>query len=386
MAEPAGAIPVSPPAPKLTVVPGSRGAPVVREMRREDLPEAAAMFAEVMRITPPGTEPELVAFFERALFDHPWADPEIPSYVAEAADGAIVGMVGVQTRRMRMGDRDLRLACPGFFVVATRARGAALGTELARRVMSGPQDASFGDSASVVIERLFAPRFGGRGVELPGVHWVRPWRPSAVFDGLMPAASARVQAVGAGRLLGRGVDRVAERATRSFLEPPRVETLAERLTPELILEHRASLLEGPGPHVAYDEAWLGWLFGELGRSEARGEPVAHLIRDAGGRLLGWYVYFLRPGGRSEVMQIVARARDKGAVLDHLLRHAWEGGSAMLRGRLEPGLTGLVCRRKCMLWYRGGVLAHSSDPGLAEALVRHGTLSRLDNEWFSDSLV
>jgi hypothetical protein len=76
----------------------------------------------------------------------------------------------------------------------------------------------------------------------------------------------------------------------------------------------------------------------------------------------------------------------GAVLDHLLRHAWEHDSAMLRGRLEPGLTALVCRRRCMLWYRGGVLASSPDPELADALVRHGTLTRLDNEWFSDCLV
>jgi hypothetical protein len=46
----------------------------------------------------------------------------------------------------------------------------------------------------------------------------------------------------------------------------------------------------------------------------------------------------------------------------------------------------VAARRCMLWYRGGALAHSSDPELAEALVRHGTMTRLDNEWFSDCLV
>jgi hypothetical protein len=59
---------------------------------------------------------------------------------------------------------------------------------------------------------------------------------------------------------------------------------------------------------------------------------------------------------------------------------------MLRGRLEPGLTALVCRRRCMLWYRGGALAHARDPEVADALVHHGTMSRLDNEWFSDSLI
>jgi hypothetical protein len=40
----------------------------------------------------------------------------------------------------------------------------------------------------------------------------------------------------------------------------------------------------------------------------------------------------------------------------------------------------------MLWYRGGVLASSKEPDLADALVRRGTLTRLDNEWFCDRLV
>jgi hypothetical protein len=266
-----------------------------------------------------------------------------------------------------------------------RAAGAA-GFELARRITTGPQDANISDSASVVVERLFAPRFGGRVVELPGIHWVRAWQPAVVADGLAPVMSARLRAAAPLHVAGRCLDRAAARACRSLLAPPPVDTLAEPLTPELILEHHDALVDRDGPHVAYDEPYLRWLFAELGRSPERGEPVAHLIRDARGRMLGWYVYFLRPGGRSEVMQVWGRPRDLGAVLDHLLRHAWEHGSAMLRGRLEPGLTALVSRRRCMLWYRGGVLASSKEPDLADALVRHGTLTRLDNEWFCDRLV
>jgi hypothetical protein len=195
-----------------------------------------------------------------------------------------------------------------------------------------------------------------------------------------------MQAVAPTRMLARGIDRAAALATGRLLAPPQVDTVAVTLTPELLLEHLDAVTEGPGPYLAYDGPWLRWLFNRLGDAPERGLPVRHLVRDANGRALGWYVYYLRPGGRSEVMQVKARRRDMGAVLDHLLRHAWEHGSAMLRGRLEPGLTALVARRRCMFWYRGGALAQSSDPELAEALVRHGTMTRLDNEWFSDCLV
>jgi predicted N-acetyltransferase YhbS len=372
--------------PRLTAITGGHAVPTVRPLRREDLPEVAAMFAETMHATPPDGEDRLAEFFRRTLIDHPWADPELPSFVAEQRGGGIVGLVGVQARRLRFRDRDLRLACIGFFAVHPGARPGAVALQLARDVMGGAQDASVGDSASMVVERFFAPRHGGRVVELSGGHWVRAWRPGAVADGLVPAVTERLRGCGPLHVLGRGIDRGAARASRRILAPERTDSVAQPLTPALLLKHQPSILPPGSLHVAYDEPYLTWLFTEMGCSPARGLPIAHLVRDSGGRALGWYVYYLRPGGRSEVMQIVARPRDHGAVLDHLLRHAWEHGSAMLRGRLEPGLTALVCRRRCMLWYRGGALAHSHDPELADALVHHGTLSRLDNEWFSDSLI
>jgi predicted N-acetyltransferase YhbS len=369
---------------RLTALPGGRSAPVVREMRREDVPEAAAVFADTMRSTPPGTDAQLAAFFERTLFDCPWATPDIPSLVAEEPGGGIVGMMGTQTRRLRMGERELRLSCLGFFAVHPSARGGAIALELMRKGVGGAQDADVTDSASVVVERLAIPRLGVRS-ELRCVHWVRAWRPAAVVEGFAPVAIERWRARPPVRLLGHGVDRGIGRACRSLLAPPPVDTVAVPLTPEHIVEHQPGIV-GDQLHVAYDLPYLRWLFAELGRAPGRGQLIAHLISDPGGRVLGWYVYFLRERGRSEVMQVVARERDLGAVLDHLLRHAWEHGTAMLRGRVEPGRAALVARRRCMLWYRGGAIVRADEPEITEALQRQPALSRLDNEFFSDTLV
>jgi hypothetical protein len=103
-------------------------------------------------------------------------------------------------------------------------------------------------------------------------------------------------------------------------------------------------------------------------------------------MLGWYVYLLRPGWRSEVLQVAAADRDLGAVLDHLLRHAHVHGSAAVRGRVEPGLISAVARRRCLLWHRGGALVHARDPELGSQVVERGMLTRLDSDWTGDTIV
>lgn len=133
------------------------------------------------------------------------------------------------------------------------------------------------------------------------------------------------------------------------------------------------------------EGTLVYTDNSLVKVERRGRLVAHLVHDASGQPLGWYLYYLRPGWRSEVLQIVAAEPNVGRILDHLLSHAHRHGSAVVRGRLEPGLVEAVVRRRCLLWHRGGALAHSRDPALLCALQSDGSLAtRLEGEWWSDA--
>jgi hypothetical protein len=83
-------------------------------------------------------------------------------------------------------------------------------------------------------------------------------------------------------------------------------------------------------HPDYDEPFLEWLFGELVLVEWRGRLVAQLVEAPSGRPLGWYLYYLRPGGRSEVLQVAGDEGDVGRVLDHLLDHAYTHGSGSIR--------------------------------------------------------
>jgi hypothetical protein len=361
-----------------------------RAMRRDDLPEASAMFARVMGVGAPqlpGAERAVERFFGDAFFDCPWADPEISPLVAHDANGAIVGMIGAETRRLRFEGRVLRVASAGFLAVVPEARHSATGVLLLRRLLGGPQDLTVTDTASELVEQIWL-RLGGRRVELKEMHWVSIMRPWSIAAGLAAAQAGRPAATGArglARDLAAGLDGATTRVAGALL-PARPSGIAvETLTPELLLEHLPAVAKDH-PHADYDIDYLRWLFGAMHGVPRRGELVAHLLRNERGRVLGWYVYYLRPGWRSEVLQVAASERDLGAVVDHLLWHAREHGAGALRGRLEPGLVQEVARRRCLLWHRGGTLVHSKDPELAQRVADEAILTRFDTDWFGDSVI
>ena len=361
-----------------------------RAMRRDDLPEASAMFSRVMELGAPqlpGAERAVERFLADAFFDCPWADPEITPLVACDAGGTIVGMIGAETRRLQFEDRVLRVASAGFLAVVPEARNSATGVLLLRKLLGGPQDLTVTDTASELVERIWL-RLGGTRVELKEMHWVSVLRPWSIAAGLAAAQIGRPAATGARGLLrgvADGLDGVSTRVAGALLPSLPEGVAVEPLTPELMLEHLRAVAKGH-PHADYDLDYLRWLFAAMEGVPRRGELVAHLLRNERGRVLGWYVYYLRPGWRSEVLQIAAGERDRGTVVDHLLWHARKHGAGALRGRLEPGLVQEVARRRCLLWHRGGTLIHSKDPELAQRVADEAILTRFDTDWFGDSVI
>src|SRR5919112_352945 len=293
----------------------------VRPLERADLPAVAALVRETFQVGPRDTEPALARFFGRTLIEQPWADATIPPLVAIDESGLAVGFVAAEVRRMRMGNRTLRFAWAAHTAVAPAARERAVGLLLMRRL------------------------------DLKGIHWVRVFSPARV--------AAHVVAPHRPRLrrgictVADGLDALTGPVARRVLRPPSPGPPAdEPLTPRAVVESMPRVARHTALCPAYDERFLDWLLRELTRVKRRGELVANLVRDTRGRVIGWYVYFLRPGGRSEVLQVAATGeRALGTVLDRLFDHSYAHGSAALRGRLEPGMLGAVAQRRCLLWYR-----------------------------------
>src|SRR5438552_16904333 len=110
-----------------------------------------------------------------------------------------------------------------------------------------------------------------------------------------------------------------------------------------------------------------------------------LVRDARGRALGWYAYYLEPGEISQVLQVgLLEEDDSGAVLDHLFHHAQQNGSAALRGRVEPRLLEPLAGRWCIFRYGGEALVHSKRPVVLAAISsRKAMLTKLEGEWWME---
>ncbi len=107
-----------------------------------------------------------------------------------------------------------------------------------------------------------------------------------------------------------------------------------------------------------------------------------MLRDDKDKIVGWYVYYLKPNAPCQVVQIGASRQFQTAVIKHLLYDAWDHGAIGLHGVAIPSQLPDLAGENSYFTCRGGwVVAHSRDPEILDILSRGDVnLSRLDGEW------
>jgi hypothetical protein len=257
-------------------------------------------------------------------------------------------------------------------------RHHASGALLMRKFLSGPQDITVAEGTTSV-RRMFE-KLGGVALQSPSVNWSRLFRPARALGDELVARSGRTRLKAPARPIFAAMDAAAPRIfTRLRSKEP--SSQGEPLTPEALIEHLPSILQGTRVIPDYSEAFLRWLFDEMAFVRTRGTLVRCLVRDQD-RALGWYVIYSKPGGVGQVMQIAAADADMAAVIDHLFHHAWRSGTAALEGRLEAALYEPLAGRGCLLRYGSRVQAHSREPELLKLVtLGQAFLTRMDGEWW-----
>jgi hypothetical protein len=361
----------------------------IRPMERADLDAVAGLYERVMRSGAATPSPELRAWFERVVFDHPAADPEIPSLVAVEGDG-LAGFLASHPRRLRLDGATARLACSGQLVVDPVARRRASGALLLRTYLDGPQDLTITDGATELVRAMWE-RLGGEPAQPQGIEWLRTLRPGSLAAALWARRRGRPRPPGPAAAVGRAADAAARRlpaprAWREAGEPDgsqRRAVGAEPLTADILASELPGIAARMRLRPDYDAEFAGWLLAELAAVHARGELRARLVRDADGRALGWFAYYLVPGGLSPAVSVAAGDEPSaGAVLDALFDDARVGEAAGVHGRLEPLLVAPAAARGCFFRYVGGALVHAREPAVAAlATSRHALLTRLEGEWW-----
>ena len=353
----------------------------LRTFAADDIP-AAELFGRVypeQRWTSPAA---CEAYFHEMLFDNPWRDLGLPSWVAEE-DGRMAGFAGVMPRRMLFRGRPIRVAVGCQFMVDPNRRSGLTALQLARAALSGPQDLFIADGANDLSRQMWAG-LGGTAPLLYNLHWTRLLRPARFALSLLEERRVLPLLLTLPvRPLGAVADAVAARLHPNRLNQEDVELAEDALDASAMLAHLPDVSAGIALQPEYDERSLAWLLEQTARKARHGQLRSRAVLEGGRRLLGWYLYYVRAGGVSEVIQVAARDGSYGRVLQRLLADAWRQGAAAVRGRLDPRHVQELSDRHC--WFRREgtwTLVHSRHAELAAAIHQgNAFLSRLEGEWW-----
>ena len=355
----------------------------IRPLEPDDLPAVAALYERTMRSGSSTPAPGLIEHLRR-LLEHPWSDPELPSLVYVDEDAGIAAFLGSHPRRVWIDGREGRLACSGQLVADERSRKRAVGALVLRTYVGGPQDLSITDGATIEMRRIWG-RMGGVTAQLRSLDWIKILRPGAFaarhhLDDRRDQWRGRVL-----RRLARGPDAILARVVRRQLASDAArDVTVEPLTPELALEHLPALVGRVRLRLAYDLPYLRWLLGELSALTTRGRLAATLLRARDGRVLGWYIAHVRHDDTAFALQIAARERDAGTVLEHLFCTARDAGATAVRGRVEPQLLDPLVSQGVVLRHAGSALVHSTNPDTAAlASSSQSFLTLLDGEYWME---
>lgn len=350
----------------------------LRAFRRDDIPDVVALRQQVFRFSERRSAGVLGAYFERIFFHHPWPDEELPSWVHEDASGRVTGFLGVMPRRMLWRGQAIRTAVATQLMVEPQSRGL-VGRWLVRAFLAGPQDCSLSDTANDAARRIWESLGAGTSM-IHSLVWLRPLRPCRDLTSRLAHGLAARGALYAARPLVAAGDAFAARRAGGAARKPA--GTIQPLTPALMLAH-LDVLGGRALRPAYEAGALDWLLEQAAEKRQFGTLERALVRDPSGEVAGWFLYFLNPGGASQVVQLAARPAAQALVLQHLFHHAWSRGAVTVAGRLEPALVPDLATLGCGFRRDGPwVLIHSRRPELMPAVERGDAfLSRLEGEWW-----
>jgi len=355
----------------------------VRPLARGDLEQVAQLYELGARTSTRKPPEGLAAYFGRVFLDGPCLGPGLQPLVHETK-GRIQGFIGVHARRIRFdGEPHVLVATGPLFTEADARLVSAL---LVKAVFDGPQLLTITDGATIDAARLWE-RSRGSILPIGAVRWTKTFRPWRLASGVL-AKSRRVGPFWRPfDVVGRPLWATADALTRSLMRgaapAAAAELRAEELDAARLVEGQAALAPHYKLRPDHDLATCTWLLDEMRFAVDRGPLRARLLRDGGGRVAGWFLYFAPRGGIARVVQVAAMPRHYEDVLSHLFADADAIGVAALQGRMEARLVAPLRTMGVSLHYDHSLsLIHSRDPRVyAAVLGGESMLSRLDGEWF-----
>lgn len=351
----------------------------VREFVKSDIREVLNLYWNHMGPRKGEPPAALVNSFQELFFGNPMVDSASPSLVYQDTSGEIVGFMGVITRKMSASGQPIRVGFAGNFVVHPKARGGLAAARLVSAYMGGSHDMLLTDSANEISRRI-SERSGFQLIYAMNLHYVRALRPSR-FAAYLASRAMPSAVSGTFRLAAEPFGMVADTVLR-FRPKAASKLHGTDLSAETLLQCLHDFRKGYSLWPEYDLETLEWLLRYIARREKLGNLRRVALRDDSGKIVGWYIYYVKRGAVAEVVQVGGTPQSYKAILGHLFYDAWEQGAIAIHGVADFRRIGDFSDEGCFFTCRGGwSAAYSKRPELIEILQRgNGFLSRLDGEW------
>ncbi len=358
----------------------------IRNLTEKDIPLVASLYHKVNQTNggayPQPSLKQIGEGFDEVFLRNPWRDENLSPLVCDDGNGAILGFIGVSPRRMAIRGRSILAAVSAHLMLEPGRQLELTGVRLLRQFFSGPQQLSIADLANETGRKVWAG-IGGQTSYIHSLEWVKTLRPSARAVSL---AAGKIRLLPKLSSIAHPIVRLSD-TILARISPHRFRFAPPDLIPKFLDDDTllACISEFSAFYSLrpeYDEFTLPWLIRRAESVKLSGELCKIALHDNSGAIAGWILYYLKPRGSSEVLQMCARRGSEGAVLDYLFHHAWSNGSESITGRLDPRLLPALSIKACYLnCGENWVMIHTRDPEILQAIDRGDVfLSKLEGEW------
>jgi len=265
-------------------------------------------------------------------------------------------------RPMYLEQRAVTCAIAARLMVDPAHRSPFAAIELLRTYLSGRQDISYTDGATMTARRVWET-LGASLVPLLSIKWARIVKPLHLAVATRSWSEARSRA---SILLTAPGDAVA-----GSVSPFRVEDPALTTRPLSVPGLLAALEADAGRYTlrpVHTEATLEWLIDFMADDPDRGKLVTDEVLDEDGKPIGWYAFFSEPGGVCEVVNMSTDPKTHRRVLSQLIFRAKQDGGLAIQGRMLPRHLDDYWENGCFGKRSGWALIQTGDTELRRAVM------------------
>lgn len=324
---------------------------------------------------------ELRTFLNDIFFDHPWRDDSLPSWAYVGKSGDLVGCIGSMPRPMVLGGKPIRAVISHNFIVAPGERDGLAAIQLMRALKAGAPDLTLSDGNATA--RKLSEALGAKMLQDRSNRWFRVLRPAGLGAHLVNEVLAGWKAPPVIHRALTGLSAVPSTIERALSGPPvRVAPADEDGAPDA--SDLVGIMDRLNEHLTlrpvYTAETLGWLLAVLRRTR-RDQNLRVVTVRAWDEIVGWYVYYSRPGGVGRVLQLGADPAAQERVLEHLFADALSEGNVAVTGQSDPAWSAAFKATSCRIRPgRTWMLLQTSNRRIEHAFATSNAfLSRLEGE-------